>query len=263
MTTSADRRPDRVTATFRCYGELADLLPRRSPPHLGPDGRSVQHAFTPGASVKDRLEALGIPHTEVELVLVDGAPAALDTHLKGGERVATYPRFRRLPVPPELRATAPRPVPARVIADVHLATLARHLRLLGIDAVWEPPFDDEHLARRAAEEDRVLLTRDRGLLKRAVVRHGCLVRDDDPIDQVVDVVCALGLHDELAPFTRCLACNGRPTAVAKDEVLDLLEPATRREHDRFTRCPDCGRVYWPGTHHEQLSSVLAEILGRI
>lgn len=243
------------TVRVRVYGELDDLLAPRDRSHevvVGVDG-------TP--SVKDRIEAIGIPHTEVGLILVDGDPVVLDHHLVGGERIAVYPRFARLPRPgPDLRPPLPRP--ARFVADVHLATLARNLRLLGFDTVWDRALDDEDLARLSAEDERLLLTRDRLLLQRSIVVHGFYVRDDDPLDQTVELVAKLGLSDDVAPFGRCLACNDVPVPVAKDEVVDLLEPRTRRDHDRFRRCPGCGRIYWHGSHAEQLESLVAEILRR-
>lgn len=241
-------------ARVRVYGELQDFLAPAEREH------EVVVPVDGAPSVKDRLEAVGIPHTEIGLILVDGEPVTFGHRLRGGQRISAYPRFGRLPRPgPPLRG--PLPDPVRFVADVHVATLARNLRLLGFDTVWDRDLDDPDLARMAATDQRVLLTRDRGLLRRSIVEHGVYVRDDDPLEQTVDLVRKLGLAENIRPFARCLACNDVPGPVAKEEVLDQLEPGTRR-HTEFRRCPGCGRIYWRGSHADRLEALLEEIRAR-
>lgn len=254
---SGDARREQViantgNATVRLHGDLLHLVARDRR-----EGAEIPVTGTP--SVKDRIESLGVPHTELALVLVDGVPVDLHHRLEGGEEVEVWPRFCDLPCgdAPPLRPDRPRP--ARFVADVHLATLARDLRLLGFDTRWSVEAGDAELARRSAEENRILLTRDRRLLQRSTVVHGFLVRQDDPLEQIVDVATKLDLLDECRPFERCLACNGRPVPVPKGEVEHLLEPRTRAEQHEFRQCPSCGRVYWAGSHADRLALRLDEI----
>lgn len=246
----------RPCAVLRFYAELNDFLP--------PDERQrdLPYEFVVAPSVKDAIEALGVPHTEVDLVLADGESVGFDHRLRDGEHVSVYPVFESFDVSEHNRL---RPVPLRqlrFVADVHLGTLARYLRLLGFDTLWDRDADDQALAMLAARDGRVLLTRDRGLLKRKLVERGLFVRDDDPFEQAVDVVTRLDLTGRVAPFTRCMVCNGELEHVDKASVLDRLQPRTRRDVDEFVQCTRCGRVYWEGSHHARLTGLVDEIRDR-
>jgi uncharacterized protein with PIN domain len=243
------------TATFRFYAELDDLLAAER------RGGDVRYPFTVAPTVKDAVEALGVPHTEVDAVVVDGRPADFGHRLGDGERIAVYPRFRRLDVGPVAKVRPPPLGTVRFVADVHLAALARYLRLLGFDTVCDPGSDDEDLAERSATEARVLLTRDRGLLKRSRVVHGLLVRADDPDEQLLEVVAALDLAGGARPFTRCMACNGVLDDVAPEAVADRVGARTLAAFDRFRRCRSCGRAYWEGSHHDRLRALVARATG--
>jgi uncharacterized protein with PIN domain len=237
----------------RVYAELNDFL--------GPElrGREVRRPFRPHQTVKDVIEATGIPHTEVDLILVNGEPVDFSHRPTAGDRLAVYPVFETLDIGPINRL---RPAPlrdVRFVVDVHLGRLARLLRLLGFDARWSNDLDDAMLASIGHAEHRVVLTRDRGLLKRRNVTHGLFVRSDRPVEQVVEVVQRLDLADQLAPFSRCLRCGGELATVAKAEVLDRLEPLTRQHVDEFHRCRTCGHVYWRGSHHDQLVRLVERI----
>ena len=232
-------------ATLRFYGELADLLPEGE--------RTMSVGVVDGPSVKDRVEACGVPHPEVHLILVNGTPVGFDHHLAPGDRVAVYPPFRSLGVACALR---PGPPQGRFAVDVNLGRLARYLRLLGFDAVSDGRLDDGDLAELAVSEDRIVLTRDRHLLKRSIVVHGYLVREVIPTKQVAEVVRRFDLADRIDPFARCMECNGVIEAVTKAEVDHILEPLTRAHFDDFRRCSGCGRVFWRGSHFEQLLFVV-------
>ena len=230
----------------RFYAELNDFQPpaRRQ--------REFIHEFSGERSVKDLIEALGVPHTEVDLILVDGDSVDFDHRIRGGERVSVYPVFERIDVTP---ATRLRPEPLRdprFVCDVHLGKLARDLRTLGFDTLYEPALDDDDLARMSADEHRILLTRDRGLLMRNTVTHGYWLRSTDPRRQASEVVEALDLHRRIDPFARCRECNGTLEPAARDAVSDRVPPRILADHDRFTRCPGCGRVYWRGSHADRL-----------
>lgn len=240
-------------ATIRVYAELNDFL--------APDQRQrdVSRTFEVPPSVKDAIEALGVPHTEVDLILVNSESADFQYRLVDGDRVSVYPTFERIDIS-GLTRLRPEPLDeVRFVVDGHLGTLGRYLRLLGFDTRFDPASTDSVLADVSVSERRVLLTRDRGLLKRRSVTHGFFVRDDDPIQQLLDVVRRLHLGDQLRPFIRCMACNGLLDDVDKAAIDDQLEEGTRHAFDTFRRCHDCGRLYWEGTHHRHLQALVAEV----
>lgn len=226
-------------ALFRFYAELNELLPHKL------RQRDLPHAFHAPASLKDRIEAQGIPHTEVDLILVNGAPAPFAQHLQDGDRVSVYPFLAKGPSPLPLRPPYPR---GRFALDQHLARLAAYLRLLGLDAAHWASVDDAHLARTAVAEDRILLTRDKGVLMRREVVHGGFVRATDPREQVVEVLHRFGAAERVAPFTRCLVCNRPLGPAVREAVLDRLPEGTREAYHRFWECPQCRRVFWEGPH---------------
>jgi uncharacterized protein len=237
----------------RAYAELNDFL---AP---GLRGVTTRRPFRAHQTVKDVIEAAGIPHTEVDLVLVNGESVDFSHRPTAGDRIAVYPIFESFDIGP-INRLRPQPLrEVRFVVDVHLGRLARLLRLLGFDVRWDPGLDDEELASISRAEHRVLLTRDRGLLKRRSVTHGVFVRPERPLDQAVDVVRRLDLADRLAPFTRCLRCGAELAVVTKAEVIDQLEPLTRRHYERFQRCTGCGQIYWRGSHHDQLAALVDRV----
>lgn len=239
------------SSEFRFYEELNDFLaPERRK-------RSFEHRFTGNPSVKDTIEALGVPHTEIDVILVDGRSVGFSERLRGGERVAVYPTFERFDVAPLTRL---RPKPLRVtrfVLDVHLGTLARYLRLVGFDALWRNDYDDAAIIRIANDERRIILTRDRGILRNGRVTHGYWLRSTDPQEQLEEVMRALDLGRRLRPYSRCLECNGLLEPIGRD-AASRSAPARVLEQQRdFTRCAACGRVYWPGSHRRGLDAVVA------
>ncbi|MDF3337890.1 Mut7-C RNAse domain-containing protein [Mycolicibacterium septicum] len=243
--------------TVRAYAELNDFL------DPGSRGLCVHRPCQSHQTVKDVPEAMGIPHTEVDLILVNGDPAGFEHRPAGGDRIAVYPMFEAL----DIGATARlRPVPlrhTRFVIDVNLGRLARMLRVLGFDVWWSSDADDQTLADISVEQQRILLTRDRGLLKRRVITHGLFVHSQQPEVQTLEVLRRLDLRRRVAPFTRCVRCNGTLAAVPKEAVLDRLEPLTRRYYDEFSHCPDCGRIYWAGSHFARLTGLVDELLDQL
>mgnify|MGYP001084246786 CR=1 FL=1 len=244
-------------ATFRFYAELNDFLP--------PQKRQVafSHPFEGRPSVKDLIEALGVPHTEVDLILANGESVDFSYIVQDGDRISVYPVFEAFDITPILRV---RPKPLRVVRfvlDTHLGRLAAYLRLLGFDTLYRNDYGDEELARTSREERRILLTRDRGLLKRSMVTHGYCVRETDPRRQVLEVVRHFDLWRQVEPFRRCLRCNGLLEAVAKEEIADRLPPRTRQHYDEFFICRTCGRVYWKGPHVERMTGLVRDILEQV
>jgi uncharacterized protein with PIN domain len=247
---------DMPSAQFRFYGELNDFLPGEW------RQRTIPYEFQGTPAVKDAIESLGIPHVEVELVLVNGESEPLAFRLQPDDRVAVYPMFETLDITPLLRV---RREPLRRIAfaaDAHLGKLARLLRLLGFDVVHSNGYRDDDLVRDAARDGRIVLTRDRALLKRSAVQHGYWIRSDRPLDQARAVVERFDLASLAEPFRRCLACNGLLSPAAKAAVLAQIPPRVAAWRDEYFRCADCGKLYWEGTHHPKLRQAIARILDR-
>jgi uncharacterized protein with PIN domain len=241
---------------LRFYAELNDFLP--------PSRRQAEFAqdFGTGAAVKDIVEAAGVPHTEIDLIVAGGRSVGFDYRPRDGEHISVYPIFESVDVTPVLHL---RPAPlrdTRFVLDVHLGKLARLLRLLGFDARYGHDLDDAELARISRDERRILLTRDRGVLKRSGVTHGTYVRASQAEAQAVEVLRRFDLSGAVRPFTRCPRCNGLLRPVAKADVLDRLEPKTRLYFDDFRQCASCGQVYWQGSHAEPLQAALRRITNR-
>ncbi len=239
--------------TLRFYAELNDFLPpyRRQVAFVQPlSGRT---------SVKDLVEGLGVPHTEVDLILVNGEPVDFAYIVQDGDRISVYPVFESIDISP-LTRLRPRPLRVpRFVLDVHLGKLAVYLRMLGFDTLYGNDYDDATLARLAADQRRILLTRDRGLLRRSVVTHGYYVRATVPRQQLVEVIRRFDLLGSIAPFRRCMRCNGLLAPVAKQDVIDQLPPRTRRSYDEFYRCRECTRVYWKGSHFLRMQQFIDQL----
>lgn len=237
-------------AEFRFYEELNDFLPpvRRK--------RPFSWRFNGRPAVKDAVEAMGVPHTEVDLILVNGESEGFDRRLAPGDRVSVYPVFESFDISP-LNRLRPEPLrrPAFVL-DVHLGRLARWMRLLGLDCRWENDLDDPEIVEISASEGRTILTRDIGLLQVGRVTHGYWVRSTNPDEQLPEVLARFDLRESLRPFTRCMTCNGRIHAVEKSAVQEKLPPKTRKYYDEFFQCEDCGNVYWKGAHWERLRGMV-------
>jgi len=239
-----------ATATFRFYEELNDFL---SPARRR---REFSVRCARAATAKHMIEALGVPHTEVELVLVNGESVGFGHVLRDGDRVAVYPKFEALDVTPLLRVREEPLRATRFLADAHLGGLARLLRLVGFDTLYENGLRDAQIEALAHEGGRIVLTRDRELLKRRGITHGCFVRALRPREQLGEVIERLDLARSLRPFTRCLACNALLAPVDKAAVAHRLPPNVRECHDRFTTCTGCGRVFWEGSHWKRMRAIV-------
>jgi len=241
-------------ATFRFYAELNDFLPP------GLRRRGILYRFHGSPAVKDAIEALGVPHVEVDLIIVNDRSVDFSYRLRPHDRVAVYPVFESLDITPLVRLQG-RPLRAPAfIADVHLRKLGRLMRLLGFDTVYEAGLEDAEIVSIAENERRIILTHDRELLKRGAVTHGYWVRSTDPLEQAREVVHRFDLHAQVQPFTRCPACNGLLAPVAKEEVLDRIPPKTARWQDEYFICTGCGKLYWRGTHYPRLQRMIERIL---
>lgn len=201
-------------AEFRFYEELNDFLP------VEKRKRSFVYQFRGRPTVKEAIEAIGVPHAEVDVVLLNGNSVGFEQPLADDDRVAVYPMFESLDVSSVTRL---RPAPLRqprFVLDTHLGTLSRRLRLLGFDAAYRNDYDDAEIIRIAREEGRAILTRDRGILKRNEVVRGYWVRKEKPKEQVLEVLGRFDLFSQIRPFLRCTVCNGDIKQVAKEAVLE-------------------------------------------
>jgi len=235
----------------------AELRPLLSRPCRGqiPVGYQLKRR----ASIKDILEAIGLPHTEI------GAILDREQHYTFAHIPQPGQRLRIQAVQPGLDVTRPtllrpEPLPAcRFLVDINVGKLARLLRMAGLDARYEPDLSDGELAALVRTDERVLLSRNRELLKRKEVIHGRLIRAEQPEEQLREVIDLYDLSDMLKPFCRCLACNTMLEPVAKETILDRLEPLTRKYYHRFKLCPGCGRIYWQGSHHARMMRLLRRV----
>jgi hypothetical protein len=241
-------------ATFRFYAELNDFLPRER------RQRDFGYRCARAATVKNAIEALGVPHTEVELVLVDGQSVDFSRLVRDADRISVYPKFEAFDVSALLRV---REQPLRVlrfVADAHLGGLARLLRMLGFDTLFRNDYMDSEVRAVSIVEGRVVLTRDRELLKSRGITHGCFVHALRPQDQLREIVDRLQLAACARPFTLCLHCNLPLLPMEKEAILDRLPPRVADLYERFSWCEGCDRVYWEGSHWERMRGLLAGLL---
>ena len=242
-------------ASFRFYEELNDFLPPAQ------RKRAIEYPFSGSPGIKDPIETLGVPHTEVELIIVNGISVGFDYQLKDNDRVAVYPMFESFDVTPLVRL---RDKPLRdpaFIVDVNLGKLTRWLRMLGFDTTWRNDYDDAEIVNLAKESGRIILTRDRRLLYRKSITHGYWVRAVEPRLQIEEIVARLDLARLIRPIHRCIECNGLIKPVAKEAVDHLLEPLTRKYYEEFYQCDQCAQVYWKGSHYEHMMQKIS-ILNR-
>ncbi|MES9990616.1 MAG: Mut7-C RNAse domain-containing protein [Candidatus Thiodiazotropha sp.] len=240
-------------ASLRFYEELNDFLP------LNLRKRDFNHRYIQGESIKHVIETIGVPHTEVEVILVNGESVDFDYLLQADDRVSIYPIFESLDVTPVLRLRTEPLRRLRFIADAQLGKLARYLRLLGFDCLFFNDAGDRNLVRISVDEGRVLLTRDRGLLMHRILTHGCFIHNTEPRQQLKEIVRRLQLEVLYNPFTRCMECNGLLTAENKKQIEDQLPTHVRQTHEEFWRCNQCGRIYWKGSHYRDLRAFIDDL----
>jgi len=238
----------------RFYEELNDFLPpeRRK--------KSFEHTFREAGSVKDLVESLGVPHTEIDLILVNGVSVGFDYQINDGDYISVYPVFEALDISPIIRL---RPEPLRVtrfVLDTHLGRLATYLRMVGFDTLYRNDYDDATLAEISSNEKRILLTCDKRLLKRKQITHGYYVRERNSQRQLLEVIKRFDLASSLKPFTRCLQCNGFIRPVRKEDIIHHLLPRTRLHYDEFWRCENCQKIYWKGSHYLHMLSMIDQTL---
>ncbi len=239
---------------FRFYAELNFFLKDDR------QCRTFRHSFSGRPAIKDTIESLGVPHPEIDLVLVNGESVGFSYSLADGDRISVYPLFNSVDLSHQSKVRPERLRSVKFILDTHLGRLARYLRLFGFDTYYRNDYEDEHLARVSSEQKRVLLTRDRELLKRGEVVYGYCPRSSRPQEQLLEVLRRFNLRGLLSPFSRCMHCNGSLYKVSKDEVIEELPPRAAVHFTEFSKCPDCEKIYWRGSHFDRMCEFIDEII---
>jgi len=245
--------PGQKEVYFRFYEELNDFLPgicRK---------KEICHKITGNPAVKDTIEAIGVPHTEVDLILINGLSVEFDYQLQDGDRISVYPVFESIDITPVIRL---RPTPLRIIkfiCDVHLGKLARQLRMLGFDVLYERYYTDSEMIERALKGKRLILTRDQGILKQKRVNHGYWIRSTQVQEQLFEVINKFDLCNQIKPFIRCMICNGLIKAVEKSQIIEFIKVNTARHYDEFFRCSTCNKIYWKGSHYKKMENYIKRI----
>jgi uncharacterized protein with PIN domain len=239
---------------LRFHGDLSVFLGSKAGDAV------IERRLAEKTSIKDVIESCGVPHPEVDLILVDEQTVGFDHALANDTDVEVFPVENRDTDRTEKQLQTIGIV--RFVADGHLGGLTRNLRLLGFDVAYRQNADDRELLEVMVRENRALLTRDRRLLMHAIVQHGYWPRSQNADEQTIEVVRRFDLSELIAPFTRCLRCNAPLEEAAKADIIDKLEPLTKIYYDQFRRCPDCKQIYWSGSHFPKLQKRIEEIRSR-
>lgn len=241
------------SVTLRFYEELNDFLPDHK--------RKIYYVLPVfgSPSIKDVIESQGVPHTEVDLILVNGTSVDFQYNIAPGDRISVYPEFEILDISPLIKL---RPKPLRItrfIADVHLGKLARYLRMCGFDTVYKNDISDDEIINRSIKEKRIILTRDLGILKNGQVQRGYFIRTQKPIYQCREVFKKFDLFRQIRPFSRCMECNGLFSRASKKSIKKMVPLKTYQYFQDFYRCSDCQNIYWKGSHYEKMLKIIDKI----
>jgi uncharacterized protein len=244
--------PFKVRLTF--HGDLPFFLRSKR--------ASAERRLNERTSVKDIIEACGVPHPEVDLILLNDQPVDFSRVIGSEANIDVFSIDRKAVTLFQENRLQVREI-RNFVADAHLGKLVRDLRLLGIDVVYDRDGEDRQLVEAACRLNRALLTRDRRLLMHAAVRHGHYLRSQNPLEQTVEVLRRFDLAPVLTPFSRCLLCNAPLERAEKQKIVGQLEPLTRIYYDQFRRCAGCSQVYWSGSHFEKLQKRIDAIRNRL
>ena len=240
-------------ASYIFYEELNDFLSKKN------RNKTIEHHFNNSTIVKDSIEALGVPHPEIAVIKANGNTVSFDYKVKEIDKIEVYPHFHQTEIQPIIPLT-PNTKP-KFILDVHLGGLARYLRMAGFDALYNnEDWGDKYIADTGGEEDRIVLSRDIGLLKRSSVIYGYFVRNKESYEQFKEIVNRYSLKKHFSPFSRCIKCNSKITTITKKEIIHLLANGTKEEHDEFWQCNGCQQIYWKGTHYKRMVELMEEKL---
>jgi len=239
---------------FRFYEELNDFLPKHR------RKTDFEGEFKGKRSIKDMIEALGVPHTEIDLILVNGKSVDFNYILQNKDRVGVYPVFESLNI---TDVTLLRKIPLRrhkFIADINLGNIVKYMRLLGFDLYYDSLLSTRKIIDISKRESRVILTKNRKLLKFKDVTHGIFIRPGITKEQIRQIIDYLDIRDNIKPFSRCLRCNTLLKSVSKEKILDRIPPRTKEFCDEYVQCQSCDKIYWKGTHFFNMKKVVRQIL---
>ena len=238
---------------LRFYEELNDFLKA--------DQRKVDFGYElkQARSIKDLIESIGVPHTEVDLIIVNGKSVDFNYQVQSGDHISVYPVFESLDISP-LKHCQPEPLrKPRFVLDVHLGKLAAYLRMLGFDTLYRNDYDDPELVRISIDEHRILLSCDRQLLMRKQITHAYFVRNRQPKQQLLEIMSRFDLYNNQQAFTRCMHCNGKIQTVKKQLIEARLLPQTKKHYDEFFQCNDCNKIYWKGSHYLRMKMMIKKM----
>jgi uncharacterized protein len=241
-------------AVFCFQGELNYFLPSHK------KEISFIREFKDRPSIKDAIESIGVPHPEVYGIVVNGKAVDFSYILQDGDRVTVYPLGRASKISSDIQLQPPLPAVVSFVLDVHLGKLASLLRMLGFDTLYRNDYADAELAEISATRDRVVLTRDKGVLMRSLVVYGYYVRETNPEKQAIEILQHFNLFDRVKPFARCIRCNGRILPINKASIRDRLPLQVQQEIEDFHRCTSCHQVYWQGSHFQHMERLIQKFM---
>lgn len=239
--------------TFRFYEELNDFLPA--------DKKKIRfdHYFIDRASVKDMIESLGVPHTEIDMILVNGNSVSFGYIVEDGDDISVYPVFESLDIT-NIQHLRSKPLrEPKFIADAHLGSLARYLRMLGFDVLYKNNITDTEIIEASLNDKRAILTKDRELLKNNKITHGYWIRNEETEEQVKEVITRFDLKNDIREFTRCIECNNILEVIEKEKIKDRLPSKIKQWQNEFRYCKHCDKIYWKGTHYNRMLDIIRKI----
>ncbi len=240
--------PDQVHLRF--YEELNRYLPKEK------RKRQFDYHITKAVTIQEVLNDLGVPSSEIDLLLVNGESAGLDFVLHGNEHVSVYPRFERFNIN-DLTKIREKPLrELKFICDSHLGKLSKYLRMLGFDTLFANQNSIDQIIELSLSQNRIILSRNHRLVKHRLVTRSLWVRSFDPLEQIRDVVFQLDLQNSISPLTRCIVCNGRLEKIGKDKIQNRLEEETANNFNDFYICRQCGKIYWKGSHYNNMLTLI-------
>jgi uncharacterized protein with PIN domain len=240
--------------TLRFYEELNDFLPSSK------RKKRFEHTFIDRTSVKDMIESLGIPHTEVDLIIVNGNSVSFSYLVNDGDDISVYPMFESLDIT-DLQHLRAKPLrKPKFILDVHLGTLAKYIRMLGFDTLYQNNYKDEEIVRVSLKEKRAILTKDRGILKRSEVTHGYWIRSTKTNEQIVEVINRFDLKNQIKELSRCLLCNTLLRKITKEKVIDRIPRKVKEFQNDFYYCENCDKIFWKGSHYTKMKGIIEKIM---
>jgi len=238
--------------TLRLFGELNYFLK---------DNQIFREiSFKDRQTIKDILEGIKIPHTEVYLILKNNQAIDLDYLVQDGDLISVYPVFKDIDIEDSISTIRKKyDLYPKFIADAHLGKLVNYLRILGFDTLYYNDYGDKYLAQKSKEENRILLTRDHGLLMRKVVKFGYFIHEDKPKKQLQEVINRYDLIKYISENSRCPKCNSNLEHIEKEKIIERLEPKTKKYYNEFYICPSCDQIYWKGSHFKRINKMVEKI----